>query len=838
MKQPWLIGIFSLRLLLSACLLFPAFSFAQKSKISGIVYDARTRSPLAFSSVACGKTGTTTDIDGRFSIAVSSDTAELLLTHVGYHAKRQIIKNKSASLVIFLEPSDAGLDNVTITPGENPAHRIIRLLQQHKKKHDPKYIASYEYNAYTVAALGSGDYFWKLNNARMEPGKPPKKNQPSIASSEKEKRDAVLLQRFKQHYLFLTESYTKKISRYPDQSKETILATKVTGLRSPSFAMTATNFQPFGFYDDYLQLGDKAYVNPIINGSIGMYRFTLLDTRADEKDTVFVIRFQPKRAANFNGLKGTLYIHSDGYAIENVSASPADEKGLLLRYQLQQKYEHINGQWFPSQLNSTITQIDSKTDSAILYWDSRSYISNAVFNKQFKNSDFSDVETEFERTAGKRTEQEWNQYRTDSLREKEKKTYQTYTLLPPKLLNAFEKGNRFVEIAALQALTIGKVDIPLKYFLAGFNKYESVRFGGGFQTNEYLDTTFSFGGFAGYGVKDRAWKYGGNILLTLDKRTATTAQFSYSQDIIEPGNTDYFRRNGSVFSTQTLRNFYTSRMDSVEQFRFDLSTKIRPALQVSFWMLQEDRNPAKYDWRYENSTTGISYRRFKNTEAGIGLRWVKGEKFTMLGRAKLLSKPARTEMMIQLSKGLDNLLKGELDYTKLVIQFNHSFRSKKLGLTSFQVEAGQIWGDVPYAYLFNTKANNTGASVSFFIPNSFQTVGLYEFSGDRSVNLFVQHNFGSLLLKPQNPHIRPEFVLVQAIHFGSVNNPAFQKGIEFKTATKGLFESGLLVDNIYRVKSQFFYYGLGAGVFYRYGAYTLPRTINNFDFKVSLKLSF
>ena len=837
MKQPHCFLFSNFALLLSACLLLPVSSFAQKSTLSGVVYDAKTKAPLAFSSVICGKSGTTTDIDGRFSFTVSSDTAELFITHVGYHSKRQRITSRLEALTIFLETSEAGLENVTITPGENPSHRIIRLLQQNKKKHDPKYISSFEYNAYTMAALGSSDHFWSMNDSANETGNKQKNNQLTTSNSE-ESRDSILLQGFKQNYLFLTESYTKRIFRYPKQTKETVLATKVTGIKSPSFAMTATNFQPFGFYDDYLQLGDKAYVNPIINGSIGMYRFKLMETRVDNKDTVFMIQFQPKKGARFTGLKGILYIHSDGYAIENVSASPADEKGLLIRYQLQQKYEHVNGQWFPSQLNSTITQLDSKTDSAIMYWDSRSYISNTVFNKQFKNNDFSDVETEYDAAAGKRTEQEWIQYRTDSLREKEKKTYETYSLLPPKVLNAFEKGNRLIEVFALQALTFGKVDIPLKYFLTGFNRYESIRVGGGFQTNEFLHKTISFGGFGGYGIKDKAWKYGGNILLTLDKRTATTAQFSYSRDILEPGNTDYFRRYGSVFSLQTLRDFYTNRMDSVEQFRFDFTTKIRPSFQVSLWMLNETRNPAKYDWNFENSNNGKNYRSFNNTEAGIGLRWVSGEKFTMLGRAKLISTPAHTEMLLQLSKGLDDLLNGELNYTKLVVQFNHSFRLKRLGLTSFQLEAGQIWGDVPYAYLFNTKANNTGASVSFFIPNHFQTVGLYEFAGDRSFSLFVQHNFGSLLLKPQNPHIRPEFIIVQGINFSSLKNPQFQKGIEFKTATRGLYESGLLVDNIYRIKSQFFYYGFGAGVFYRYGAYHLPRTIDNFDFKISMKLSF
>jgi hypothetical protein len=830
----------SLSILFFSTFFIPLHLYAQKSKLVGFVYDEKTKTPIAFVSITHDKTGVVTDIDGRFSITGNADSLVLQVSHVGYKAKQIIITvSTKLPLQIFIEPSGKDLENIVIAPGENPAHRIIRLLQQNKKKHDPKYVSSFEYNAYTVAALGSGEHFWNMNTAEEEPADK-KKNKPSKDSinSEEEKRDSILFQRFRQNYLFLTKSYTKRIFRYPKQSRETILATKVTGIKSPSFAITTSNFQPFGFYDDYLQLGDKAYVNPIINGSIGMYKFKLLETRINSNDTTFIISFQPKKRTNFNGLKGTLYINSNEYAIENVTASAADEKGLLMRYKLQQKYENINGQWFPAQLNSTITQTDTKTDSAILYWDSRSYISNPVFNKQFFNKDFSDVETDYDAAAGKHTELEWNNYRTDSLKEKEKQTYQTYTMLPPKFLNTLEKGNRLIEIFALQAFTVGKVDIPLKYFLAGANKYESIRIGGGFQTNEFLNKIISFGGFAGYGAKDKAWKYGGNILFTLNKRTATSIQFNYSRDIIEPGNTDYFTRNGSVFSQQTLRNFFTSRMDSIKQYRLDFTSKIKPSLQANLWLLNEKRNPAKYNWQYKNDNTGKTYRSFINTEAGIGLRFVNGEKFTMLGRAKVISKPASTELMVQLSKGFNNFLNGNLSYTKLALQFNHSFRLKRLGQTSFQIEAGQVWGDIPYSYLFNTKASNTSASISLFIPNSFQTVGLYEFVADKTASLFVQHNFGSLLLKPKNPHIRPEFIIAQAICFGSLKNPGFQNGIEIKTATKGLYESGLLVNNIYRMNMQFFYLGLGAGLFYRYGHYSFPETIDNFEFKFGISLSF
>ncbi len=831
--------ITSLSTLFIAAFFLPQNLCAQKNKLVGFVYDQNSKSPVAFVSITTNKAGAVTDIDGRFSITKNADTAILQISHVGYKSTRVVVTaGTQLPLQIFIEPSGKDLENVVITPGENPAHRIIRLLQQNKKKHNPNSISSFEYNAYTVAALGSGEHFWNMNTTTEEPGSKQKNKRSADTNREKEKRDSIIFHRFKNNYLFLTESYTKRIFRYPKQSRETVLATKVTGLKSPSFAMTTTNFQPFGFYDDYLLLGDKAYVNPVINGSIGMYRFKLLETRINEKDSTFIISFQPKKGTNFNGLKGNLYINSNGYAIENVTTAVADEKGLLMRYHLQQKYENTNGQWFPSQLNSTITQTDTKTDSAILFWDSRSYITNAVFNKQFANKDFSDVETDYDAAAGKHTEQEWNSYRTDSLREKEKQTYETYTMLPPKILNTLEKGNRLLQIFALQALTYGKVDIPLKYFLEGANKYESARIGGGFQTNEFFNKIISVGGFAGYGVRDGAFKYGGNILFTIDKRTVTSVQFSYSRDIAEPGNTDYFIRNGSVFSSRSLRNFFTTRMDSIEQYRLDFTTKIRPSLQASGWLLNENRNPAKYNWQYKNDNTGTAYRSFTNTEAGIGFRFTNGEKFTMMGRAKVISKPASTELMVQLSKGFNNFFNGELNYTKLALQFDHSFRLKRLGQTSFQIVAGQVWGDVPYAYLFNTKANNTSASISLFIPNSFQTVGLYEFAAERTASLFVQHNFGNLLVKPNNPHIRPEFIMVQAIGFGSLKNPQFQNGIDIKTATNGLYESGLLINNIYRMNLKFYYLGLGAGVFYRYGPYSFPKTIENFEFKFGMAVSF
>jgi hypothetical protein len=80
---------------------------------------------------------------------------------------------------------------------------------------------------------------------------------------------------------------------------------------------------------------------------------------------------------------------------------------------------------------------------------------------------------------------------------------------------------------------------------------------------------------------------------------------------------------------------------------------------------------------------------------------------------------------------------------------------------------------------------------------------------------------------------------VQNIGIGSLKNVSTHQNIKFNTMDKGYFESGIILNNLYRFKySKMFYYGLGLGVFYRYGNYALPKVYDNLAFKLSITASF
>ncbi|MFX9042795.1 hypothetical protein ABTN45_20500, partial [Acinetobacter baumannii] len=50
-------------------------------------------------------------------------------------------------------------------------------------------------------------------------------------------------------------------------------------------------------------------------------------------------------------------------------------------------------------------------------------------------------------------------------------------------------------------------------------------------------------------------------------------------------------------------------------------------------------------------------------------------------------------------------MSSELQYQKIALQWNQSFTTRKFGITQLQLNAGKVFGDVPYAYMFNVSAS-------------------------------------------------------------------------------------------------------------------------------------
>jgi hypothetical protein len=105
-------------------------AYAQNYTITGKVFDVDSREPLPFVAVLIKGTtvGGTSDFDGRFVIKTAKIGDSIVASYMGYKKTTRAIKvgvNQEVNMPMVLE--GVNLLEVVIKPGENPAHRIIRL---------------------------------------------------------------------------------------------------------------------------------------------------------------------------------------------------------------------------------------------------------------------------------------------------------------------------------------------------------------------------------------------------------------------------------------------------------------------------------------------------------------------------------------------------------------------------------------------------------------------------------------------------------------------------------------------------------------------------------------
>ena len=797
-------------------------------------------------SVAGTRQGTMTDIDGRFLISARQTDGLLLVSFVGYTTQRIAFSSKTTGLRIELVAATANLNEVVIRPGPNPAHAIIAKVLANRATNNPENLPSFRYNAYTKLYATPATGFALRSDYAVE-------------DTAVTYFDTTTVQRpTNSPHFFMSESYSERLFKAPGKSQETVLANRVSGFKNPLFAVLGAQFQPFGFYANTLRVLDKDYLNPINPGYAHSYDLELVDTLFRETDSLYVIRFQPQQKRNFEGLAGVMYVSTDGYAIQTMLAQSLDNTQPFA-FRLQQQYKKVTGQWFPDQLNTDLyyqadrfKRTDSKTKKQVarhFLLVIRTYLSNIDLKTALPNKLFG-YQTSLMAPDMNKVGSRWDSLRMSPLTTREANTYAMYDSLrntkagrAGRFLDGF---SRVFDVLLLGRIPVGKVDL-LTNRLLRFNNYEGIRLGIGAQTNRQLISWLQADGYIGYGFTDRAVKSGAGLQLNLADRLGLTLRGSYQQDITEPGSSN-LPTGQNAFSSSQVRSFFTNIADSIRRTRLELSGRPLRNLYVAVAGQTEWRNPT-YAYRFVPTEMagqpGLATSpdsTFRTTELSVGFRWAWREKMTRIRDQDMLTQPSWPMLAARLTQGI-LAGGGQFSYTKIEARFDHSFPIRRLGRGTFQLIGGQLWGGlVPYPYLFTGRGilgqSSANANRSFFnsviyVPSYFQTAGLYEFTNDRYVNLFYQHNLGRVLFQTHNKYVRPEFLLIGSAGWGTLRNPEFHVNRPLQSMERGLFEVGILVKRLLVMDFMNQQYTLGTGLTRRLGPYQLPNENQNWAFNLT-----
>lgn len=807
----------------------------QNKTYVGKIQDAKSLEALAFVSVGIkGNTqGTTTDLDGNFSITAPS-TATLVISYVGYSTKEVPLKDAGSFLLIALSEDVLSLPEVTIRPKENPAWGIIRKVLANRPQNNPEEYKTYQYTSYNKSSFTVGSFSSFKESLKKD--KKDKSEKPKQRSPEAIRRDSIISDALlNKMYLWVKESVVEVFHKEPTQEKERIIASKSSLPGDFSMGFAASDFQPFGFYKEVmsLTLASLNFVNPISDGTFNRYDFQIQDTIYQGEDSTFVIFYQPFKGKNFDGLRGVLHINSNGYAMENVIASPADTS-LNIQFRVQQQYKFNGKFWFPEILQTELNMpVGNEGSTFELQIRNRTQVKNPRVNEDIPASVFNYATREQEVDAKRLSDEEWKALRLDTLSQREQNSYSMWDSIPelkgPR--NLFRTLGNGAKAYYTGMLPIGQFEIPLRDVI-GLNGYEGYRLGLALRSNFKGWSWLQLRGYVAYGLKDEAWKYGLRTEVLLSQNKDLRMRLSYRRDVNEPGSFNILSDQTPLLGRIVPRNWIRNRMDSIESFRAELFYRPSAHLQLNpYWRRESRQTTYPYSFVQDES---VSKGTFQMQEVGFNLRFAPKEWLHKDGITETIYYFTYPVFDFQVAQGRITGMPDPINYTRLILSMEGQNTSKSLGRTVYRLMGGMMLGNVPYPYLFNAPGVRRDAGSPIFSYHVFQTMGLYEFAGDRFAYLFFEHNFGKLLLKINSKYSQPEIALAQNIAWGNLMNPEAHQGLDFKTLDKGFYETGVYLRNLLLIpilKAAKFSAGVGA--FYRWGPYSLENERRNFAYQVN-----
>ncbi|MBC8643378.1 hypothetical protein H9W95_02590 [Flavobacterium lindanitolerans] len=458
--------------------------------------------------------------------------------------------------------------------------------------------------------------------------------------------------------------------------------------------------------------------------------------------------------------------------------------------------------------------------------DGKSYIDPVEVDIPLNKKEFSLEAVRMDSEAAKKDSLFWDNSRAEKLNNAEMTTYKVIDSIGKKA--NFDGFLTFMEKFAQGRIPAGPIDIDLSKTFS-YNKYEKLRLGTGFYTNEKLFKDLTLGGFLGYGMEDHDWKYGGEILYRISKENEMVVGAKYQQNLMETGN---YGLNTYEPSLYNFRNYIGYQYDMIRQNNLNFSFRT-----LRYLKFKVDFNHTKTTPRYEYlfNDGNRDFRNYTTTDLTFHLRFAYKEKFVNSMNQRYSMGTKYPVFNLAYTKGIKNLIDSDFDYNRIEASVQQSFFTKNFGQTDYRLEAGFIDKPLPYGLLFTGEGSYDSKS-AIIMKNTFQTLRPYEFLSDSYVNLFLSHNFGGLLFK--SGKFQPGVTWHNNFGWGNLSDKSAHQVIAFKTKDKIFTETGLQIDNILKINyMNIANLGLGFGVYYRYGAYSHPEFNDNLTFKFSMAMS-
>ncbi|WP_026978282.1 DUF5686 and carboxypeptidase regulatory-like domain-containing protein [Flavobacterium tegetincola] len=383
------------------------FAIVISAQVKGTITDDQGK-PIPFVSVFIENTynGTSSNDNGSYDLNVTKPgTYTVVFQYLGYKTlKKSINPNQFPFLLnVILAEENINLAEVVINVKDNPANKVIR-----------KAIAARKDNSDLMARFKADFYsrgIFKLKDA-------PKK----FLGQEIGDMDGSL-DSTGSGIIYLSETISKIMYEKPDNFKEKIIASKISG-NDNGYSYNSARGSAFDFYKNTIPIGAKM-ISPIADNAFNYYKFILEGTFQDENNQMInKIKLVPRRDAE-PVFEGYIYIVEDSWAIYGVDV---EIKGYRAKQEfmntmsLKQNFSYNNKNHIWSK-NSQSLAFSAGAFGITFLAKFTHVFTNYEFPDEFSKKTFTNEILSFEDNANKKDSTFWNTVRPVPLTMEESKDY-------------------------------------------------------------------------------------------------------------------------------------------------------------------------------------------------------------------------------------------------------------------------------------------------------------------------------------------------------------------------------------------------------------------------------
>ncbi len=781
--------------------------WAQKTLISGVVYDQRTKERLPFVNIYFEgtTTGTATDLDGNFQIETQDvSLTQLSISYLGYKKKTVDIKvGEIQDVSIELEIEGQILQEVIISDKkkfkkDTAAIRIYRSVVRNKEKNRPSGMDSYAYEEYSKTEFDLYNISEKLKKNRALKSFDYYFNSTDTTATGEEYLPFLIKERITDHYF--TQS--------PNQKKEIVKADRTTTVIEDKLTEILNYaFEPIDVYDNMFLVNEKAFISPFGKGAIANYKYFLADSSKIEGQKYYKLEFTGRRKQDL-AFSGHAWIQDKSFAIQSIElyVLPQVNLNFVNNFGLKQSFKQVNGVWFKKN-ESIFTNVNFSKNKEKQSFLIKKYINreNIKVNEPIDNAVFEGENLEYNDDAYEKEDEYWVKNRHEKLSDKEAEII--FTIDSLKTTKAYKNVTWWTYALTTAYLQAGPIEFGRFYQFFSWNAVEGNRYKIEARTNWGFSKKLQLDGYAAYGDKDNSFKYGIGFRSHLKRVNKKWHMFGghFKDDIIQLDQRDILLTHDNL-ALAILRSEPLSRLLRVRRFNLYHEKEWVKDLTINAGFTHQRLLAVSDELTFRKNTVGSDgtpieqiVEDITTTEFNVNLSWTREQVFHEGRFVRVPLSFKKPVFYFNYTLGLKNILGADYSYNKLELVVRHRWDTY-LGSTFYQGTLGKVFGNAPYPLLKVHRGNQNFIAQYW----AFELMSEFEYASDEYAMLWVRHGFNGLILNqiPLLNKLKWRSVLVAKAAAGRLK----QENIDLvqlpsgMTPLDGLYlEAGFGVENIFKV---------------------------------------